>query len=286
MQAFITRGCITDHGGIILEAADTFIVQGKGVHLEGMKHFCPRCGVVSTAIATNKGFFIVGSQTIIVAGDRASCGATFLKQQDLAVLQSGTKSLNPFKFNAPVKAPISKSAYDLPDNAMSFSGQTEESPRKVFESRADPDGTKGVLSSTTFGLSEKVGVLKPDNPDGSAYIGGVLAGAVIGPNKAKAVAVASNAGRAGKTARLKQLATDPKLGKSDKGWLKQEINEIARGKKKHIRNPPGKDLAHERGRESSKGYSYTYSNLQDKVLHKLQHKFDNFGRKNKERPPE
>ncbi|MCH4829757.1 polymorphic toxin type 8 domain-containing protein, partial [Flavobacterium columnare] len=31
---------------------------------------------------------------------------------------------------------------------------------------------------------------------------------------------------------------------------------IERGNRKSIRNPPGKDLAHERGREAAKGYSY------------------------------
>ena len=43
-------------------------------------------------------------------------------------------------------------------------------------------------------------------------------------------------------------------------------NSIERGKRATIRNPPGKDLAHERGREASKGYSYEQSNLQDRDL--------------------
>ncbi len=34
----------------------------------------------------------------------------------------------------------------------------------------------------------------------------------------------------------------------------------------------------------TKGYGYKYSNLQDEDLHKLQHKYDDQGRKNKERP--
>ena len=95
-----------------------------------------------------------------------------------------------------------------------------------------------------------------------------------------------NAGRYDKQAQLRELANDPKLGRADRGWIKQEKNSIARGKRKSIRNPPGKDLAHERGREASKGYGYKYSNLQDRNLHRLQHKYDNFGRKNKERPPQ
>ncbi len=41
LQALITRGCKTDHGGIILEVTDTFVIEGVGVHLKGMTHYCP-----------------------------------------------------------------------------------------------------------------------------------------------------------------------------------------------------------------------------------------------------
>lgn len=92
-----------------------------------------------------------------------------------------------------------------------------------------------------------------------------------------------SAGRAGKQARFRELANDDKLGSADRGWIRQEMNSIERGQRSSIRNPPGKDLAHERGREAAKGYSYKHSNLQDRGLHRLQHKYDNFGRKNKER---
>ena len=99
-------------------------------------------------------------------------------------------------------------------------------------------------------------------------------------------AVINKTGRAGKQIRLKELADDPKLGSSDRGWIQQEKNAISRRKRKTIRNPPGKDLAHERGREAAKGYGYEHSNLQEKKLHRLQHKYDNFGKRNKERPPQ
>jgi len=91
-------------------------------------------------------------------------------------------------------------------------------------------------------------------------------------------------GRSGKQEKLRELVSDPKLGKSDKGWIKQEMNQIDRGKRTNIRNPPGKDLAHERGREAAKGYSYKHSNLQNKADHKTQHKYDNNGKSNQERP--
>lgn len=98
-------------------------------------------------------------------------------------------------------------------------------------------------------------------------------------------------GRGGRQKRLKDLLGDDKVSKSDKGWIRQELNAIAKksknkkgNPKKHIRTPPGKELAHERGREAAKGYGYKYSYLQDKYLHDLQHEKDDKGRKNKERP--
>jgi len=98
-------------------------------------------------------------------------------------------------------------------------------------------------------------------------------------------AVTVKTGRAGKQDRLKDFLMNDKISSADRGWIQQEVNSIERGNRKNIRNPPGKDLAHERGREAAKGYDYNYSNLQDRDLHRLQHKYDNFGRSNAERPP-
>ena len=80
------------------------------------------------------------------------------------------------------------------------------------------------------------------------------------------------------------MVNDDKLGMSDRSWIQQEINSIDRGQRSSIRNPPGKDLAHMRGREAAKGYDYKHSKLQDRDLHRLQHKYDTFGRANAERP--
>lgn len=94
----------------------------------------------------------------------------------------------------------------------------------------------------------------------------------------------SKTGRAGRQARLRELADDPKVSSADRGWIRQEMRSIEQGKQTAIRNPPGRELAHERGREAAKGYDYTRSNLQDRDLHRLQHKYDNFVRANSERP--
>ena len=89
-------------------------------------------------------------------------------------------------------------------------------------------------------------------------------------------------GRSGRQARLKELGEDPKLGKADRAWIKQEQRLIQQGKRKNIRNPKGKVLAHPRGKEAAKGYSYKDSQLQLDSNHKLQHKHDNNGKKNKQ----
>ena len=49
MQATITIGDKTTHGGIVIEADNNFIVQGKAAHLNGMKHYCPKCNTIVTA---------------------------------------------------------------------------------------------------------------------------------------------------------------------------------------------------------------------------------------------
>ncbi|AMW78104.1 hypothetical protein AMD27_03820 [Acinetobacter sp. TGL-Y2] len=90
MKALITIGCKTDHGGIVVEADSSFLVEGKSVHLEGMKHVCPKCKKSVSAISLGKGFLTVGSKTIIMAGDKTTCGATFLPQQNLVVRANGS----------------------------------------------------------------------------------------------------------------------------------------------------------------------------------------------------
>ncbi|MGL4426145.1 MAG: polymorphic toxin type 8 domain-containing protein, partial [Alphaproteobacteria bacterium] len=94
-------------------------------------------------------------------------------------------------------------------------------------------------------------------------------------------------GRSGRQSRLKELAVDPKLGTSDRGWIKQEMNSIERKSmrisrtgelkpQKNIRTPPGKELAHKRGKSAKDGYNYGHTNLQGTDLHKLQHKHEGY----------
>ena len=72
MRALITVGCKTDHGGIITFGDPSFLVEGKAVHLDGMVHYCPKCNVLSKALASNRGFMVVLGRSIVAAGDTST----------------------------------------------------------------------------------------------------------------------------------------------------------------------------------------------------------------------
>ena len=84
-----------------------------------------------------------------------------------------------------------------------------------------------------------------------------------------------------KQRRLRVFAQDQKISSADRGWIKQEFNRIRKGRTKIIRLPHGKNLAHPRGFEATKGFDHSHSYLQNIGLHLLQHKYDNWGLSNK-----
>lgn len=92
MKPLITIGNKTDHGGVVTEVNTTFLIEGKAVHLEGMKHYCPKCRTMVSAVSSGQGFLTVDGKTIIMAGDKTTCGATFLPQQNLVVRTGGSGS--------------------------------------------------------------------------------------------------------------------------------------------------------------------------------------------------
>jgi RHS repeat-associated protein len=81
-------------------------------------------------------------------------------------------------------------------------------------------------------------------------------------------------GRSGKQDRLREIGNDDKASSSDRGWIASEQNQISSGNRSSIRVPPGKNLAHRRGKEARKGYNYSHSDLQDEVTHKTQHRVE------------
>lgn len=84
MKALITLGSKTSHGGIVTESEPSFVINGIAVHLNGMKHYCPKCKTTVSAIASDQSTTVKGRGVVIV-GDKTTCGATFLPQQNMVV---------------------------------------------------------------------------------------------------------------------------------------------------------------------------------------------------------
>ncbi|HBO4585748.1 PAAR domain-containing protein [Acinetobacter baumannii] len=91
MKPAIVIGNTTDHGGIVSTGDSTYLIDGKAAHVEGMTHFCPKCKVMVTALSSSP-LVVINGRAIIVAGDKASCGATFLPSQSLWVRDQGSSS--------------------------------------------------------------------------------------------------------------------------------------------------------------------------------------------------
>jgi uncharacterized Zn-binding protein involved in type VI secretion len=81
-KSLVTMGSSTSHGGILSECENTFIINGIAVHLHGMKHYCPKCQAVVSAIAVDQSTVVQG-RGVVLAGDKTTCGATFLGNQTL-----------------------------------------------------------------------------------------------------------------------------------------------------------------------------------------------------------
>ena len=165
------------------------------------------------------------------------------------------------------------------------------------------DAANVAMGVTSFVANVTAGNIVGAALDGAGLIVDVAATAIPGvpggaataikalkvANSIENVAIANYAkrstpkGRTGRQARLRELGNDSKLGKADRGWIKQERNNMKRKKLTIIHNPPGKVLAHPRGKEAAKGYSYKESQLQLESNHKLQHKYDNNGKRNKDK---
>lgn len=83
-KSLVTLGSSTTHGGIVSECENTFIINGIAVHLHGMKHYCPQCQAVVSAIARDPSTIVKG-RGVVIAGDKTTCGATFLGNQFLVI---------------------------------------------------------------------------------------------------------------------------------------------------------------------------------------------------------
>jgi len=205
-----------------------------------------------------------------LACSRAAPAVSFTTDKRLKSGKSYFARLPVFRFN-------SANSGDIFPNSISTA------LKKFDVDYADKIKLVQILSPRSFKESSEYYAAKLDATGNFGYA--ILTGlmSTIGDHPEEAGMILSM-GRAGRQSRLKELGNDNKLGAADRGWIKQEMNSIEHGNRTNIRNPPGTELARERGREAAKGYDYRNSNLQDRDLHKTQHKYDDFGRANKERP--
>lgn len=178
----------------------------------------------------------------------------------------------PSKSGARAKSNATSSTTRSASRSSSLPTRTiaKTSTRRASPTKANRANVRGVTSSSPKGQSLRIRSAQTKNKQTNLTI-----------SQQKALLAK---GRSGRQKKLKSIASDDKLGKADRGWIKQEINNRKRKGIKHIRNPPGKELAHDRGREAAKGYSYEHSKVKTRAGHKLQHKYDDNGKKNRERP--
>ncbi|WP_407307745.1 PAAR domain-containing protein [Acinetobacter sp.] len=78
----VTIGSSATHGGVVSECENTFIINGIAVHLHGMKHYCPQCQAIVSAVAGGSIYSRERTGSVI-AGDKTTCGANFLGNQAL-----------------------------------------------------------------------------------------------------------------------------------------------------------------------------------------------------------
>lgn len=157
-----------------------------------MKHFCPKCKIIVFAIAADHST-IVNGKTVVLAGDKTSCGATFLGNQHLTVAEPKSGGSSSLSMLNNLKSPIENSEFNLQNNTMNFSGKRSSQPPSVFSpdgNRVDNDIMRGALNTITFGLSEKAyNALGIEPADAKRFNKGENAGAVaavvLGPQKGK-----------------------------------------------------------------------------------------------------
>lgn len=83
MNKAIVVGSTTTQGGQIEMGESRFKVDGKPTHLEVMTHFCPKGKIEAQAVSGGGASNVFGKR-LIVEGDKATCGATFISNQSLA----------------------------------------------------------------------------------------------------------------------------------------------------------------------------------------------------------
>lgn len=78
MKRVIRLGDPTSHGGTVVSAAPTSLINGKEVARVGDQVRCPRKGHGVTTIVEGDAAWRVDGRAVALDGYRASCGATLI----------------------------------------------------------------------------------------------------------------------------------------------------------------------------------------------------------------
>ena len=192
------------------------------------------------------------------ASDNPTFYADLENPQSLNKYQYGYN--NPYKFNDPdghcplcvVIAEIALTVYDISETVKTYRDPNASTAEKIVTSTGTAIGI--IAPGGGYGAGGKAIVKRLFKREVKEAI------LEQAPRTLKkAVRNTASTPKVTKQARLKQIGKSSKESKANKGWIKQERNQIRRKKRKNIRVPPGKQLAHPRGREAAKGYDHSNS---------------------------
>lgn len=143
----------------------------------------------------------------------------------------------------------------------------------------DPDGNLPVLVPLVIFVAKELA------SEAVEQATGVPMPTVKNAGKAILKQAAKRSGRSGKQKRLREMMNDPKVGKADRGWLKNDDRHVKTGNKSGLRLPrngrksPGRknsdkgyELAHPHDKPASKGNGYEGSKLKNHADHKVETK--------------
>lgn len=81
MKPLIRLGDSTDHGGVVVSASSTDLVDGKPIACVGDTVTCPIKGHGSTVITTGDPTTVINGKAAAREGDQCGCGARLLASQ-------------------------------------------------------------------------------------------------------------------------------------------------------------------------------------------------------------
>lgn len=85
-KAYITIGCPTTGGGVVISGNSAYVIEGIAVACVGDKATCPLHKTVATIVSGDPNMQIMGKAAARV-NDALSCGCKLLQKQSLVINQ-------------------------------------------------------------------------------------------------------------------------------------------------------------------------------------------------------